>query len=180
MRSVLAQDNPAVVRAALIRHLARALAPLFQSRNLRDDLADWVAPLPTVKLVDAIHADANETAEALAAAILSDTVRRHPNDAFADLIAVEFPRITDADRARLIDFTAAVRRIAFECDGVVEDRQLVEAGFPSSEHARHMPRAKHVIAILNGACAPTRSPAGTPAGRLIEAGVRAATRHASA
>lgn len=173
------RDNVIATRGALVTFLGRQLAPLLDRPQLMVELAEWTAALPLEDISACLNLHAHDTADALATRLARDTARRYPQDAAENLIASEYPRISPSERANLALFVQAARRIAIENDGVVTDRALVDAGFSVERQERHWPRARHLIAILNGARVgdydlPADAP--SPVERLIEAGTRSAIR----
>lgn len=173
------RDNLIAARGALVQLLGRQLAPLLKRPQLMVELAEWTAALPLEEIARSISLTADDTADALATRIGRDTARRYPQEAAENLIASEYPRLSAAERSKLAAFVQAARRIAIENDGTVEDRVLADAGFGADSQARHWPRARHLIALLNGERADSLDAppnAATPAERLIEAGSRSAVR----
>lgn len=170
------RDNVVATRGALVTLLTRQLAPLYSGQQIAVTLAEWLTPLPCEDIVRALRPTPDETANALADALLRDSTRRHPQDAIADLVAAEYPRLGHAERIRLVTFVQAARAIAFDCDGVVTEEALSAKGIPAADRARFADHGRRLLAILNDATVPTPEVAGNPAERLLEVGVRAYTR----
>jgi len=172
-------DNVTATRGALIQVIGRQIAPLLKRPQLMVELAEWTAALPLEDIARSLCPTAEATADALASRISRDTARRHPQDAAETLIASEYPRLSPTERTNLARFVEAARRVAIENDGTVTEHALTCAGFGADRQARHWPRAAHLIAILTGAKPDATDIApelGSPAERLVEAGVRSAVR----
>lgn len=176
MPSQIPADDPGAVRAALVSHLTRKLAPLYRSGQLRAELAEWLAPLPTVTIMRALDGDPEKTAEALAVALVQDSARRHPEHAIADVIALEHPKLAAGERALLIGFTEALRQLAHENDGTVTERDLFGKGYGVQTQKRLIGTATQVLAILDGHAPMRKRVDARSSERLLEAGVRASAR----
>ena len=177
MSSLIPPDDAGAVRAALVSHLTRKLAPLYRSGQLRAELAEWLAPLTTLAIVRAFKGTPEETAEALAVALIHDSAKRHPQDAIADVIALEHPKMAAGERSLLIGFTEAVRLLAQENDGAVTERDLFAKGYGLATSKRLIGTATQILAIIDGHAQPRRRVDTHSADRLLEAGVRSSARN---
>ncbi|GEP11794.1 hypothetical protein [Methylobacterium gnaphalii] len=171
-------DDPRT-RAALLDYLSDKLRSLYPFADLRGWLAGHLAPLANHEIAFALKGSPELTAGRLADALLRTLAQSDPSAVITTLIGETLPHLPRSQVARLAEFTRAVREIAIQCDGQVDEVALRAAGFGATEAARLMPDASRIIASLNERRASNVEPERNPAKRLMDAGSRAAAQHAA-